>query len=119
MAELIKGLFRSNLYRNNKQIRDDRGNVIVRGAEMAYKRFIEDLEMEIEQRKLEQSKLTDINPSSKNSLDFSTFNASSFAADDAKLCKEIYMNEKLLEIYKERYNALFVAEAKLEPINED
>lgn len=108
MAELVKGLFRANLYRNNKQIKDDRGNVLVKGAEMAFKRFIEDLEMEIERMKLEQSKLTDLNPSSKNSLDFSTFNPLTFASDDCKLCKDIYMNTKLLEVYRERYNKLFV-----------
>ena len=103
-----KGAFAISLLRNNKQIRADRASAIVEGAELIYKRKVEDLEVQIKQMKREQENMIDLSPTTAQSLVLaSDFNADAYVAKDLILGIKIRNAEIELEIAKKRYEYLF------------
>jgi len=103
-----KGAFAASLLRNNKQIRVDRASAIVEGAELIYKRKVEDLEVQIKQMKREQENMIDLSPTTAQSLVLaSDFDATAYVVKDVNLGLKIRNAEIELEIAKKRYGYLF------------
>jgi hypothetical protein len=111
--EVIKeeGAFLSSLKRNNKQIREDRAEVIFEEAELAYKRKIEDLKMGVRKLRREQENMLDLSPTNSQSLILVTdFNATNYVDKDIDLGLKIRNLEITLEVAQARYNYLFGGE---------
>jgi len=106
--ELVKGAFVESLKRNNKQIRSDRATAISEDTELVYKRFIEDLEINIRKMKREQENMLDLSPSNAQSLVLaSDFDCNAYVTKDTELGVKIRNTEIKLEIAKARYDYLF------------
>jgi hypothetical protein len=104
----IKGAFVGSLVRNNKKIREDRAIAIAEAAQMIYKREVEDLEMQIKQRKREREAMLDLSPTTADSLVLaSDFDAKQFVAKDIQIGIDIRNLEIKLDIAKSRYTNLF------------
>lgn len=102
------GAFMESLKRNNKQIRDDRAIVIAEGAELKFKRKIEDLYMELKQIRRDRENMLDLSPTNATSLMLaSDFSADEFVSKDLELGIKIRNLEIQLEIARERYEHLF------------
>ena len=103
-----QGAFISSLKRNNKQIKDDRATAIAEGAQLKYRRMVEDLEMAIKDLKRDQENMLDMSPSNSLSLIVaSDFNADEYIKKDLDLGIKIRETEIKLEIAKKRYAHLF------------
>lgn len=107
-ATELKGAFQQSLYRNNKQIRKDRADSIIRLAQVNYKRSVEDLALRIEQQQSDLEGLLDLSPTNTQSLVLtSDFNAADFAAKDQALRLGIYNDKIKLKVLVEGYFELF------------
>ena len=107
----IKGAFVGSLVRNNKKIREDRAIAIAEAAQMIYKREVEDLEMQIKQRKREREAMLDLSPTTADSLVLaSDFDAKQFVSKDIQIGIDIRNLEIKLEIANGRYKKLFTEE---------
>ena len=108
MEKLTNGAFETSLKRNNKQIRDDRAQSITRSTELAFKRNVEDIEMEIEQLDRDRESMLDLSPTTATSLTLaSDFNAHDFLKKDMEMgIKRRELSIKL-GIAKERLVYLF------------
>lgn len=107
----IKGAFVGSLVRNNKKIREDRAIAIAEAAQMIYKREVEDLEMQIKQRKREREAMLDLSPTDAQSLVLaSDFDAKQFVSKDIQIGIDIRNLEIKLDIAKSRYAKLFTEE---------
>jgi len=105
---LTDGAFVASLKRNNKQIRDDRAAAISEDTEMVYKRQVEDLELSIKKMKREQENMTDLSPTTAQSLVLaSDFDAAAYASKDLELSVRIRNEEIKLDLAKARYAYLF------------
>lgn len=108
MENLTNGAFESSLKRNNKQIRDDRAASITRTTQLAFKRNVEDIEMEIEQLDRDRESMLDLSPTTATSLTLaSDFNAQEFLRKDMEMGikrRELVIK---LSIAKERLAYLF------------
>ena len=104
----IPGAFLSSLFRNNKQIRNDRAAAIAEDTELIYKRKIEDLELLIKKMKREQENMLDLSPTDAHSLVLaSDFDCDSYVSKDIEIGVRIRNSEIKLEIAKKRYDYLF------------
>lgn len=104
----LKGAFIDSLFRNNKQIREDRALNISEDAEIHYKRMVEDIEMEIRKLRRDRDIMLDLSPTDSTSLVLaSDFKAKDFVDKDLKIGIEIRNLEIKLEILKERFIYLF------------
>ena len=111
VVEQNVGAFYSSLKRNNKQIRDDRANTIVEGAQLIYKRKIEDYSVEIKQLKRDQENMLDRSPENSLSLKLaSDFDSKEYVDKDVEIGVRIRNQEITLEIAKARYAYLFGSE---------
>lgn len=103
-----KGAFQQSLYRNNKQIRQDRADSIIETAQMQYKRAVEDLSIGIKQAKRDLEGLLDLSPTNTQSLVLaSDFNATDFVVKDQTLRLKIYNEEIKLQVLLKAYIELF------------
>lgn len=108
MSEELKGAFVASLKRNNKAIRDDRASSIAEDAQMAYRRHIEDLTMDIKRKEREQENMLDMSPENAQSLILGKdFDSSTFIARDAALSLDIRNLTIELELGTTRYTHLF------------
>ena len=110
MAEDVKevGAFISSLKRNNKQIRDDRATAISEDTTLLYKRYIEDLQVNIKRMEREQENMLDLSPTNALSLVLaSDFDAGAYVQKDVDLGVKIRNEQIKLEIAQRRYKYLF------------
>ena len=111
--EIINGAFVDSLKRNNKQIRSDRAAAIAEDTELVYKRYIEDIEIEIKRLKRTQENMLDLSPSNAQSLvPAANFDSKDYVKKDIDIGLEIRNCEIKLEIARSRYDYLFAIEAK-------
>lgn len=104
----MPGAFGDSLRRNNKKIREDRAIAIIEGAEMTYKRTVEDLEVEMKQVIRERESMLDLSPTDANSLMLaSDFDVKAFVAKDLDLGVKIRNLGIKLDVARSRYLYLF------------
>jgi hypothetical protein len=104
----MKGRFVESLKRNNKKIREDRAIQISEGAQMKYKRKVEDLQQEIKDLKRAREAALDMSPETGDSLRLAlNFDPDKFVQDDMALGIRIREKEIQLEIAERRYKELF------------
>lgn len=102
------GAFFDSLKRNNTKIRNDRAEAIAEDTQLAYKRKIEDLTLDIKKMKREQENMLDLSPDHADSLILaSDFDGSQFTQKDIDLGVKIRNMEIKLEISTKRYTYLF------------
>ena len=105
---IVATAFMDSLVRNNKQIRQDRAEVIAEDAQVTYKRAVEDLELEIKRMKRDRENMLDLSPDHALSLKLATdFNAKEFVEKDIELGVKIRNAEITLEIARKRFAWLF------------
>jgi len=101
-------VFMDYLMRNNRQIREDRAEVIAEDTQITFRRVIEDIGLRIKKLKRERDNMLDLAPDHALSLKLAeNFNATEFVAKDLRLGVLIRNEEVKLEIAKKRYNFLF------------
>lgn len=106
--EEFKGLFADNLFRGNSKIKRDRAISIIKRSKNAYRRYIEDLQLEIEELKARQNELIDLSPTDNVSLTMAkNFDPDDFLRKDTDLIAKIFVKETHLELYKKRQEKLF------------
>lgn len=100
--------FMDYLIRNNRQIREDRAEVIAEDTEITFRRAIEDIELRIKKLKRERDNMLDLAPDHALSLKLAeNFNATEFVTKDLRLGVAIRNEEIKLDIAKTRYEFLF------------
>ena len=105
-----KGIFQKMLLRNNKELRDDRGNQIVKAAEKLYRREVEDLNDQLEQLENDRSQLLDVNPGNTQTIiNPSDFKAAEFIKSHIAMGLAIRETTIKLEVAKKGYETLFGA----------
>lgn len=103
-----KGKFFESLNRNNKSIKKDRAIAIAEEAQTAYKRHVEDLQMQIKRLQRERIQMLDLSPTTADSLILAKeFDAQAFVKKDIKLGLDIRNLQIQLEIAASQYNSLF------------
>ena len=103
-----KGAFAASVLRSNKQIRYDRGLMLVEKTEKHYRRTVEDLSDKINDLKRERDAALDLSPTNAQSLVLSAdFNEQEFTDSDIKLGVEIRNTEIKHEVALKRYEVLF------------
>lgn len=108
MTEEIKGAFVASLKRNNKSIKDDRAEAIGEDAEMAFRRSIEDMRVDMKRMVRAQSNMLDMSPENSYSLMLGKdFDSARFVEEDAKLGLDMRNLEIKLTIAEVRYAELF------------
>jgi len=108
MSKIESGVFVNSLKRNNKEIKQDRAESILKEAKMIYKRRIENIEMELDKKTIEQNNLLDMSPDNAQSLiSAKNFDASTFSEADMKLGMDMFWGQNALNVAKERYEYLF------------
>jgi len=102
------GAFMASLKRNNKQIREDRAMAIAEDCYLLYRRYIEDLQVNIRRMEREQENMLDLSPENAFSLVLaSDFDAAAYVQKDVELGVKI-RNEKIkLEIATAKFKQLF------------
>jgi hypothetical protein len=109
----MKGAFIESLTRNNKKIREDRAIAIAEETELLYKREVENLTIKIKQLNREREGLTDLSPTTADSLILaSDFDAETFVKKHNDLGVSIRQLEIRLEVATEGYNQLFTDKNK-------
>jgi len=103
----MDGAFAASVQRNNKQIRADRGLMIVEESKLIHKRAIEDTESKITRLKRQLIALTDISPTSRDSLNFNDFDANKFVSDSLELRLQIRNEKVKLAEYQKEFNRLY------------
>jgi hypothetical protein len=107
--EVSKGVFLSSLKRNNKQIRDDRAQAIGEDCYLAYRRAIEDFQVNIKRMERDRDNMLDLSPDNALNLRLaSDFNALEFVAKDVELAVKIRNERIKLKLALARFNLLFI-----------
>ena len=105
---ITKGKFGSLLKRSNKELREDRGIIIVKDAEKKYRRMVEDVTDEYDTLKTDRDNLLDINPGTTHSIiNPGDFNSNNFTASDMAITLKMRECEIKLTAAKKRYADLF------------
>lgn len=104
----MEGAFVESLKRSNRKIKEDRAIAIAEGAELLYRREIEDLKIQIRDLVRDRESMLDLSPTTADSLVLaSDFDAKAFVNKDItstlKL-RDLYIK---LEVAEARYNKLF------------
>ena len=108
----MKGSFVNSLTRNNKQIREDRALAIAEGAELLFKREVEDIATVLKVTRRERESMLDLGgTTTTNIISESDFDAKDFVQKDLELGLKVRNLEIKLEIAQTRYNELFKGEA--------
>lgn len=117
LVSSARGALGASLVRNNKTIRQERGEVIYSDTERAYKRKVEDLEYDLEKAKRERENQLDLSPDNAQSLIVaSNFDHKAFVEKDLMLSLDIRNREIAIEIAKERHLYLFIGEEVVEGV---
>ena len=108
LLDEMKGSFVASLVRNNKKIKEDRAIQIAESAQIFYKRKVEDLDLQIKQKRRDRQAMLDLSPTTTDSLILaSDFKADEFVAKDIALGVEIRELEIKRDIAQARYKELF------------
>ncbi len=103
-----QGAFAGSLLRNNKQIRYDRGLVLVEKTEKHYRRTIEDLTDQISAIKMEGESMLDLSPTNAQSLTLAAdFDEKDFVTKDVDLGVKIRNLGIRRDVAVQRYEYLF------------
>lgn len=104
----MKGALADSVRRNNKQIRADRGLNLVESIKMKYKRVIEDLQLDIRKKKIDQGNLLDFSPTNADSLILGKdLDETAFVQRDQQLSIDIENLSIKLRLAVNRYEYLF------------
>lgn len=104
------GAFVASLKRNNKSIKDDRAIAIAEDAEMAFRRSIEDMRVDMKRMARAQTNMLDLSPENSYSLMLGKdFDSAKFVDEDARLGLDMRNLGIKLEIAEARYTELFGA----------
>lgn len=107
--ESLKGTFEQSLTRNNSQIKKDRAVAISEDTSMAFKRRVEDLEVELKRARRAREAALDLSPDSAMGLrPARDFDPLAFVDTDLELTEAIRNLEIRLVLAKARYRELFV-----------
>lgn len=107
-VELPKGLLYASLARTNKQIIQQRGEVIAEDLEMVYSRKIEDILRNIKRLKREQENMFDFSPENAQSLMLrKDVNPDEILEQDINLLVKIREEEIKIDILRNRFEELF------------
>jgi len=99
------GAFIASLKRTNKSIKDDRAEAIGEDAEMAFRRSIEDMQVDLKRMLRAQTNMLDMSPENSYSLMLGKdFDSMKFVEEDAKLGLDMRNLNIKLEIAIDRYN---------------
>lgn len=102
------GKLLENLQRSPSDVRRQRAGLINTGAEMQYRRLIDDLKYKIQNSEDLLERTLDLSPNSINKISvLDEFDANYFIAEDSKAAIELYRLKEKLEILEKRYNYLF------------
>lgn len=113
-TEEKKGEFYGSLMRNNKKIRDDRAVAIYEDAEMAFKRNIEDMVLEMKKLKRDREAMLDLSPTSADSLVMaSDFDAKLFVEKELEIGVKMRNLDIKMEIANIRFKHLFGYSVKI------
>lgn len=110
MSEAIQkgGAFVASLKRNNRKIRDDRAQSIAEDTQLAYRRRVEDIELNIRRMQRSRENALDLSPSDAHSLVVAKdFDSAKFVEEDLALGVKIRNEEIRLEIAIRQYEFLF------------
>lgn len=108
--QLPQGEFFASLTRNNTKIKKDRAASIMEDAQLAYKRSIEDMEMNLKKFIRDRANMLDLSPDNVTTLKVaSDFDAQDFVDTDKKLTWQIDQLKIALALAKERFTYLFGA----------
>lgn len=111
----MSGIFQKMLLRNNKELRDDRGNQIVKAAEKMYRREVEDLNDKLGQLISDRTQLLDVNPGNTQTIiNPSDFDAGDFIKSHIALGLSIRETNIRLEVARSGYEELFGSSVKSE-----
>lgn len=100
--------FEAALFRSNKELREDRGQVIVRNAEKAFRRKVEDLQDQLTQLESDRDNLIDLNPGNTQVIiNPSEFDQNQFVESYNKIGLKIREVTILHEVAKAGYEKLF------------
>lgn len=106
------GTFMKSLIRTNKQIKHDRAEVIAEGAQLRYRREIEDMEIQLKDMQRERTNMLDLSAENTHSLMLGKdFNAPKFVDRDIELGVDMRNLGIKLKLAKERYTELFGGKA--------
>ncbi len=107
-----KGALAKSLSRDNGKIRSDRAEAVVKSAEKAARRGLEDLKDKLEDFRREQQNALDMSPEDVNTLVLAKdFDGAGFWKNkDLDLAVKIRNTEIKLEVAEARYKELFEAE---------
>ena len=107
---LPQGEFFASLTRNNTKIKKDRAASIMEDAQLAYKRSIEDMEMNLKKFVRDRNNMLDLSPDNVTTLKVaSDFDAADFVAKDKDITWKIDQLTLALKLSKERFTYLFGA----------
>ena len=107
-AEDIKGALYQSLSRNNKEIKNDRAEIIAEDLEMSFSQGIQLSTKNLKQLLRERANMYDFSPTNTQSLVMAhDVKSEAIFAKDLNLSIRIRQAEIELEILKERYEFLF------------
>ena len=107
-TETQDGAFLTSLKRNNSKIRADRAEAIGEDTELAYKRKVEDLALQIKKMKRDQENMLDLSPTHADSLVLaSDFDTEEYVKKDLDLGIKIRNAEIALDIAQKQFTFLF------------
>ena len=102
------GAFVASLKRTNKTIKSDRAEAIGEDAEMAFRRYVEDMQDDMKRMIRAQSNMLDMSPENSYSLMLGKdFDSARFVEEDAKLGLDMRNLDIKLGIARTRYTELF------------
>lgn len=102
------GVFEQMLKRNNKQLRDDRAQVIITNTEKFYRRKVEDLQDELNQIEVDRQNMMDVNPGNTQTIiNPNDFNAEAFVQNDTMMAMKARETRIKLEEARNGYIRLF------------
>jgi hypothetical protein len=106
--EVPAGAFVASLRRNNKQVKDDRAAAVAEDCEMAYKRTIENLIIEMKRLNRSRDNMLDLSPENTFGLVVAKdFNADKFVEQDVQIAVNLRNMEIKLELLQKQYKHLF------------
>ncbi len=104
----VKGALYQSLNRNNKQIKEDRAEVIGEDLEMEFNRSVHDAAKDLKRARRERENMYDLSPTNTTTLVLAEeLDAPLILKRDTELSLRIRELEIIFDIRKERYKYLF------------
>ena len=104
----MKGAFVESLTRGSKKIKADRALTIAEGAQLKYKRSIEDMQADLKTLQRQRDNMLDLSPTTSDSLTLAKdFDPDAFVKEDQRIGLQIREYKIRLEEAQARYEILF------------